>query len=118
VAIAAIGLGITTLLQGNLVGSIAALCFAVIGIAAATPIFFTLVTEYLSVTAAAGGIALISSLGNLGPAVSPSLNGLITQWTGSTTYSMYLVVAMYLLAGIILLVTVRAAGTAGQRVAT
>src|SRR5882672_8101232 len=117
VAIAAIGLGITTLLQGNLVGSIAALCFAVIGIAAATPIFFTLITEYLSVAAAAGGIALISSLGNLGPAVSPSLNGLITQWTGSTAYSMYLVMAMYVLAGLVLLVTVQAAGTSGQRVA-
>jgi nitrate/nitrite transporter NarK len=117
VIIAAVGLGITTLLQGHLVGSILALSFAVIGIAAATPIFFTLITEYLSVAAAAGGIALISSLGNLGPAVSPSLNGLITQWSGSTTYSMYLVVAMYLLAGIILLVTVRAAPTSGQRVA-
>lgn len=115
VVIAAVGLGVTTMLQGNLVGSIAALCFAVIGIAAATPIFFTLITEYLSVAAAAGGIALISSLGNLGPAVSPSLNGLITQWTGSTAYSMYLVIAMYLLAGIVLLATVRAAVAADQR---
>ncbi len=117
VAVAAIGLGITTLLQGNLVGSVAALSFAVIGIAAATPVFFTLITEYLSTAAAAGGIALISSLGNLGPAVSPSINGLITQWTGSTVYSMYLVMAMYILAGLVLLVTVRAAKASGQRVA-
>jgi nitrate/nitrite transporter NarK len=86
----------------------------VIGIAAATPIFFTLITEYLSVAAAAGGIALISSLGNLGPAVSPSINGWLTQLTGSNTYSMYLVMAMYLLAGLILLATVRAASTTGQ----
>jgi nitrate/nitrite transporter NarK len=104
-------------MQGHLVGSILALSFAVIGIAAATPIFFTLITEYLSVAAAAGGIALISSLGNLGPAVSPSINGLITQWTGSTAYSMYLVMAMYVLAGLILLATVRAATTSGQGVA-
>jgi MFS-type transporter involved in bile tolerance (Atg22 family) len=39
VAIGAIGLGITTLLQGHLVGSIIALSFATIGIAAATPLF-------------------------------------------------------------------------------
>src|SRR5712664_2195642 len=64
VAIAAIGLGITTLLQGHLVGSLLALSLATIGIAAATPLFFTLITEYLSKAAAAGGIALISSLGN------------------------------------------------------
>ena len=41
--------------------SITALSLAVIGIAAATPLFFTLVTEYLSAAAAAACIALISS---------------------------------------------------------
>jgi D-galactonate transporter len=109
VAIGAVGLGVTTLLAGNLVGSIIALSFATIGIAAATPLFFTLVTEYLSKAAAACGIALISSLGNLGPAVSPTLNGLIQQYTGTTAYGIYLVMAMYVLAGIILLVVVHAA---------
>jgi nitrate/nitrite transporter NarK len=104
-------------MQGHLVGSILALSFAIIGIAAATPIFFTLITEYLSVAAAAGGIALISSLGNLGPAVSPSINGWLTQLTGSNTYSMYLVMAMYLLAGVVLLSTVRAAATAKHGIA-
>ena len=108
VAIGAIGLFITTLLQGNLAGSIIALSFATIGIAAATPLFFAAITEYLSKAAAACGIALISSLGNLGPAVSPSLNGLIQQWTGSTTYGIYLVMAMYVLAGIILLAAIHA----------
>jgi MFS family permease len=108
VAIGAIGLFITTLLQGNLVGSIIALSFATIGIAAATPLFFTAITEYLSKAAAACGIALISSLGNLGPAVSPSLNGLIQQWTGSTAYGIYLVMSMYVLAGLILLAAIHA----------
>jgi D-galactonate transporter len=118
VAIAAVGLGITTLMLGNLVGSIIAMSFATIGIAAATPLFFTLITEYLSKAAAACGIALISSLGNLGPAVSPTLNGLIQQYTGSTAYGIYLVMAMYVLAGIILLVTVHAAArTAEPRMA-
>ena len=108
VAIGAIGLFITTLLQGNLVGSIIALSFATIGIAAATPLFFAAITEYLSKAAAACGIALISSLGNLGPAVSPSLNGLIQQWTGSTAYGIYLVMSMYVLAGLILLAAIHA----------
>jgi MFS-type transporter involved in bile tolerance (Atg22 family) len=34
---------------------------------------------------------------------------LITQYTGNNTYSMYLVMALYVLAGVILLVTVKAA---------
>jgi len=88
-------LGITTLLAGNLVGSIIALSFATIGNRGPRRrLFFALITEYLS---QGGGpavrpIALISSLGNLGPRRSvPSLNGLIQQWTGSTAYGIYLV---------------------------
>jgi predicted MFS family arabinose efflux permease len=87
VVIAAVGLFTTTLFQGNLVGSILALAVAVIGIASATPLFFALTSEYLSAGAAAGGLALISSLGNLGPAVSPSINGLILRSTGDNIYS-------------------------------
>jgi D-galactonate transporter len=109
VGIAALGLGITTLLTGNLVASIAALSFGVIGIAAATPLFFTLVTEYLSAAAAAAGIALISSLGNLGPVIAPSINGWIVQRTGSTTYALYLVMVLYVLSGLLVVMAIRAA---------
>ena len=109
VAIAAIGLGLTTLTQGNLGASLAALSLAVVGIAAATPLFFTITTEYLSKIGAAAGIALISSLGNLGAAASPAVTGAITAKTGNPVYSMYLVMALYLLSGIILLLAVRSA---------
>jgi len=109
VTIAAIGLGITTLTQGNLGASLAGLSLAVIGIASATPLFFTITTEYLSKVGAAAGIALISSLGNLGAAASPAVTGAITARTGSPVYSMYLVMALYLLSGIILLLAVRSA---------
>jgi sugar phosphate permease len=109
VAIAALGLFVTTLFQGNLVGSLLALSFAVIGIASATPLFFALTSEYLSAGAAAGGLALISSLGNLGPAISPSINGLIVRNTGDNIYSMYFVMALYLLSGALLLLSMRPA---------
>ena len=113
IAIASAGLFAATLLQGNLAGSILALCVATIGIASATPLFFALISEYLSAGAAAGGIALISSLGNLGPAASPSINGFIIKNTGDSAYSIYFVIALYLLSGILLLLTIRPASTAG-----
>jgi len=109
VAAAAAGMGIIVLSQGNLVASMMGLILAGIGWIAATPLFFTTITEYLSKASAAGGIALISSLGNLGPAASPSLTGLITEQTGSPVYSMLLVMSFYILSGIILLMAVRAA---------
>jgi D-galactonate transporter len=115
VALAAAGLAVTTLLAGNLTGSLIALCFATVGIAAATPLFFTLVSEYLSAGSAAVGIALISSLGNLGPAISPSINGWITQRTGSATASMVLIISLYLLAGALLLATARRARVESSR---
>ncbi len=108
VLIAAVGLGLTTATQGNLVASLAALSLAVIGIASATPLFFTITSEYLPKEVAAGGIALISSLGNLGAAVSPAVTGAINTATGSPVYSMYLVMALYVGAGLLLLACVRA----------
>jgi MFS family permease len=56
---------------------------------------------------AAGGIALISSLGNLGSAASPTLAGLLTQYTGNRHYSIYLVLGMLILSALVLMVAVR-----------
>ncbi|MBR1269325.1 hypothetical protein JQ629_17555, partial [Bradyrhizobium sp. AUGA SZCCT0222] len=55
-----------------------------------------------------------SSLGNLGPAISPTINGLIVRSTGDNTYSMYFVIALYLLSGLLLLLTIRPASTAAM----
>ena len=125
-ALAAAGLGIVTIVQGTSVGqitgSLVGLTIACVGLASATPLFFTLTSEYLSKATAAGGIALVSSLGNLGPAVAPYVNARINTATGSTTYGLYVVMAMYLLSALIVLATVkprhtRSAHAAGPRFA-
>jgi MFS family permease len=87
------GLIVTLQMHGHLEGSLIALAFTLIGLAALPPLFFALVSDYLSPAVAAGGIALISSLGNLGSAASPTLAGLLTQYTGNRHYSIYLVLA-------------------------
>jgi cyanate permease len=115
--ISAVGLGITTVTQGNLVASLAGLSFAVVGIASLTPLFFAITSEYLSKATAACGLALISGLGNLGAAVSPSVTGAITSSTGNPVYSMYLVIGLYVCAGLILLGVVRAAPRANVNLA-
>ena len=109
VIVAATGLGIVTLLNGHVGTSVAALALAYVGLKSATPLFFTLVSEYFSVPAAAVGIAVVSSLGNLGPAVTPWLNGWVNARTGGTDSSMYLAMSMYLLSGVLVLVTVQPA---------
>lgn len=109
VGVAAAGMGVIALAQGSFIASMAGLTLAAIGWIAATPLFFTTVTEYLSVASAAGGIALISSLGNLGPAAGPSVTGWLTAQTGSPLYSMGLVMGFYALSGVIVLRVVQAA---------
>jgi MFS family permease len=49
------------------------LCLAAAGIIAVQPVFWTFPTNYLSGTAAAGGIAFINSLGTLGGFVAPNI---------------------------------------------
>jgi len=109
VIVAAIGLLAITFSHGNLPASILGLTLAGLGFISATPLFFTTITEYLSKASAAGGIALISSLGNLGPAVAPSVTGYITATTGNSLYSTYLIASAYILSGLLLLIIVKAA---------
>jgi D-galactonate transporter len=115
VIVAAIGLITITFSNGNLLASVIGLTLAGLGFVSATPLFFTTITEYLSKASAAGGIALISSLGNLGPAVAPSVTGYITAETGSSLYSTYLIVGAYILSGLLLLIIVKAADSNGDK---
>ncbi|WP_212912033.1 MFS transporter [Streptomyces sp. TS71-3] len=61
-----------------------ALCLAAMGFKPASPIFWTIPQSYLDARAAAPGIALINSLGNLGGFVAPTAFGIIEDATGST----------------------------------
>lgn len=103
----AVGLAITTLTQGHLVMSLIGLSIATVGLVTLTPLFFTITSEYLPRATAAGGIALISSLGNLGSAAGPSVAGAITASTGNPLSSTYMVMTMFTLAGLIVMLAVR-----------
>ncbi|HYQ51299.1 MAG TPA: MFS transporter [Pseudomonas sp.] len=105
--LAAFGLSIIALGQGQLAMSLTGLCLAVTGIASVTPVFFALVSDYLPRASVAVGIALVSSIGNLGGAVIPSLTSAINTATGGTTYSMYFVMSLYLLASLIIVLCAR-----------
>jgi ACS family tartrate transporter-like MFS transporter len=63
--------------------SMVLLCFAAIGIYSVYGPFYSLPSEFLTGFAAASGIALISSVANLGGFVGPYAVGLISQKTGS-----------------------------------
>jgi MFS family permease len=114
VAVAAMGLLFMTLAQGNIVFAVLGLTIAGVGFVSAVPLFVTTCTEYLSKASIAGGVALIAGLANLGPVAAPPVTGFITAATGNPVYSLYLVMALYLLSGTALLVTLRGASPRGR----
>lgn len=71
-ALAAGGIALSTF-GHSIVFAFVALCVATVGAIIVQPLFWTLPAGYLSGTAAASGIALIGSLGNLGGFVAPTL---------------------------------------------
>ena len=65
------------------------------------PTFWTLPTGFLTGSAAAGGIALINSIGNLGGFVGPYAIGWIKDATGETTLGLVVLAACLIMAGIV-----------------
>jgi len=96
--------------------SLAALTLAIVGVMSVISTFWSLPTALLSGTAAAAGIALINSVGNLAGHVSPSVVGRIKDATGDVTWGMYVLAASMLLSCILVLaVTRRERLNKGQR---
>lgn len=81
-ALGGIGFVMSAYLSSPMLG-MASLSIAAIGIYAALPVFWTLPTAFLSGAAAAGGIALVNSVGNAGGYLGPQIIGLVKDQTGS-----------------------------------
>jgi MFS transporter, ACS family, tartrate transporter len=78
-----------------------ALIVCAMGTHAAVPTFWTLPTAFLTGSAAAGGIALINSIGNLGGFVGPYAIGWIKDATGETTLGLDALAACLIMAGVV-----------------
>lgn len=82
--VAAGGLATAALIgTGHPVITMIVLCIAMMGQQSLIPIFWSIPSAMLTGVAAAGGLAMINSLGNLGGWFGPSIYGLIKDATGS-----------------------------------
>ena len=70
------------------------------GIYAAVAAFWTLPTGFLTGSAAAGGIALINSLGNLGGFVGPYAIGWIKDATGDVALGLVVLAVCSIMSGV------------------
>jgi ACS family tartrate transporter-like MFS transporter len=100
--IAAAGIAVSTVFNDPALKMIS-LCVAGFGIFANLPVFWTLPTAFLSGAAAACGIAVINSIGNLAGFAGPFAMGWIKDHTGSYTGGLLLLAALGFIAmGIVL----------------
>ncbi len=87
-----------------------AYCIAGFGISGTLPTFWNLPTAFLGPSAAAGGIAIINSIGNISGYAAPQLVGVVRDYTGGYEVPMMMVsVFMLAAAGALLLTPVLAA---------
>jgi sugar phosphate permease len=98
------GLGIAASISvGSPFLALLALCFAAAGFIAVQPLFWTFPTSYLAGAAAAGGIALVNSLGALGGFVAPNVKTWAESAFASTSAGLYLLAATTLLGAALIL---------------
>ena len=86
---------------GNPILAAVALTVCAMGVYAAVPTFGALPTGFLTGSAAAGGIALINSIGNLGGFVGPYAIGWIKDATGEITLGLVVLAACSIIAGVV-----------------
>jgi ACS family tartrate transporter-like MFS transporter len=84
--------------------SVVAVTFGAVGTLAILPIFWTLPAARLNGPAAAGGIALINAVGNIGGFAGPFVLGWIKDSTGDFTYGLLVLAGGVLLTGIVTVV--------------
>ncbi|WP_018260389.1 MFS transporter [Methylobacterium sp. WSM2598] len=92
-------------LYGNTLMAVVAIAVATIGLYGCKPAFWTMPSEFLTGTAAAGGIAMINSIGNLGGFVGPFVVGWIKDATGGFGAALGFLTACAVLSALLALLT-------------
>ena len=90
-ALGGLGLFLSTVYGNNVVLALMALSLGTAGMLSTMPVFWTYPSAILGGAAAAAGIGLINSVGNLAGFVSPTIVGWLKDVTGSTNAGMYFV---------------------------
>jgi len=99
-ALGSLGLACSAWVSGG-AATLAALSLATFGVITAVSLFWSLPTAYLTASAAAGGIAVINSFGNLAGFLGPYLIGWMKDRNGSTDSGVYVIAGAVLLAAVL-----------------
>jgi D-galactonate transporter len=102
----AAGLVITGVFAESTGFAMVGLSLAAIGIISTFPLFWPMPAGILAGTAAAAGIALVNSIGNLGGFAAPFAVGWLTDLTKRPAYGLYVMAVIMVLGGLLVLIFV------------
>jgi MFS family permease len=97
----AVGLILSGVFAGNPAVAIACLSVGTLGVIGSMPLFWPLPSAFLAGTAAAAGIGIVNSVGNLGGFVGPNIPVWAKRFSGDPSAALYIIAAI-LLAGALL----------------
>ena len=95
------------LFAGSPAATIAVISVTAMAIFAALPNFWTVPTQFLTGAAAAAGIALINTVGNLAGFSAGFVTGWLKDWSGGYTVPMFVVGGFMLLSAVLMVVLSR-----------
>jgi len=98
-----VGLLLAANFSSNIVVVMIGLTLATMGALTSLPMFWPLPAAFLGSAAAAGGLALINSLGQVAGFVSPFLVGWLKDATGSTDTALYILSSVMLLGAVLVM---------------
>ena len=95
------------LFMGSPVLTIAVITITAMAIFSALPNFWTLPTQFLTGVAAAAGVALINTVGNLAGFSAPFITGAVRDWTGGYQVPMFIVGFFMLVSTVLMVILAR-----------
>lgn len=101
----AAGFWLSSVYSANIVIALLGITIAAVGVLSSIALSWSLPTAYLAGSAAAAGIAMINSIGNLSGFVSPFIVGWIKDSTGSLSGGLYFLAASIAMGGVLVLCT-------------
>ncbi len=102
------------LFAGSPVLTIAIITVTAMAIFSALPNFWTLPTQFLTGVAAAAGVALINTVGNLAGFSAPYITGAVYDWTGGYEIPMFIVGFFMLMSAVLMVLLARARHGSGS----
>jgi len=94
VSVGAVALVLSGLFASNPYLSIAFLSVGTLGVLGSMPVFWPIPSAFLAGTAAAAGIGLVNSIGNLGGYIGPNLPVWVKTVSSGSSTALYVIAAM------------------------